>query len=71
MNKPHFRFLSPDAERVFLHLLFIIRKVASSMPDEMIFFLNYLIHPGALGPVVYKTSNRNEYQKNKHNDSGE
>jgi hypothetical protein len=31
----------------------------------------YLIHPAALGPGVYSASNRNEYQKQKKNVSGE
>jgi hypothetical protein len=31
----------------------------------------YLILPAALGPVVYSTSNRNEYEKQKDNVSGE
>jgi hypothetical protein len=31
----------------------------------------YLILPGALGLVVYSASNRNEYQKQKNNVSGE
>jgi hypothetical protein len=30
----------------------------------------YLILPAALGPGVYKASNRNEYQKQKNNVSG-
>jgi hypothetical protein len=41
------------------------RKVAGSIPNEVIFFfLTYLILPAALGPGVYSASNRNEYQKN-------
>jgi hypothetical protein len=48
------------------------RKVAGSIPDEMIFFLIYLILPAALGPGVYSASNRGEYQKHKNNNvSGE
>jgi hypothetical protein len=31
----------------------------------------YLILPAALGPGVYSASNRNEYQKQKKNVSGE
>jgi hypothetical protein len=31
----------------------------------------YLILPVALGPEIYKASNRNEYQKQKNNVSGE
>jgi hypothetical protein len=44
------------------------RKVAGSRPDEVIefFFSIYLILPAALGPGVYSTSNRNEYQKQKN-----
>jgi hypothetical protein len=47
------------------------RKVAGSIPDEVIFLI-YLILPAALGPGVYSASNRNEYQKHKNNNvSGE
>jgi hypothetical protein len=46
------------------------RKVAGSIPDEVIFEI-YLIHPAALGLGVYSASNRNEYQKHKNNVSGE
>jgi hypothetical protein len=46
-------------------------KVADSIPDENDFFLIYLILPVALGPGVYSASNRNEYQKQKNNVSGE
>jgi hypothetical protein len=35
-----------------------------SILDEMIFSI-YLILPAALGPGVYSTSNRNEWQKHK------
>jgi hypothetical protein len=35
------------------------------------FFSIYIILPGALGPAVYSSSNRNEYQKQKNNVSGE
>jgi hypothetical protein len=38
---------------------------------EWFFFFIYLILPAALGPGVYSTSNRNEYQKQKNNDSGQ
>jgi hypothetical protein len=34
-------------------------------------FSVYLILPAALGPGVYSASNRNEYQKQKNNVSGE
>jgi hypothetical protein len=35
------------------------------------FFSIYLILPAALGPGVHSASNRNEYQKQKNNVSGE
>jgi hypothetical protein len=35
------------------------------------FFSIYLILPTALGPGIYSTSNRNEYQKQKNIVSGE
>jgi hypothetical protein len=45
---------------------------AGLIPDEVIFFLIYLILPAALGPGVYSASDRNEYQKQKNNNvSGE
>jgi hypothetical protein len=48
------------------------RKVTGSRPDEVNdFFSIYLIVPAALGPGVYSASNRNEYQKQKNNVSGE
>jgi hypothetical protein len=31
----------------------------------------YILLPAALGPGIYPTSNRNEYQKHKNNVSGE
>jgi hypothetical protein len=34
-------------------------------------FLIHLILPAPLGPGVYSTSNRNEYQRQKNNVSGE
>jgi hypothetical protein len=47
------------------------RKVAASIPDEVIFSI-YLILPAALGPGVYSASNRNEYRKYINNNvSGE
>jgi hypothetical protein len=46
------------------------RKVAGSRPHEVVFEI-YLIFPAALGPGVYSASNRNEYQKQKNNVSGE
>jgi hypothetical protein len=39
-------------------------------PDEVKFPI-YLILPAALGPGGYSASNRNEYQKQKNNVSGE
>jgi hypothetical protein len=48
------------------------RKVAGSNPDEVIeFFSIDLICPTALGLGVYSASNRNEYQQQKNNVSGE
>jgi hypothetical protein len=48
------------------------RKVMGSSPDEIVeFLLMYLILPAALGPGVHSASNRNEYQKEKKNVSGE
>jgi hypothetical protein len=47
------------------------RKIAGSIPDEVIFYI-YLILPAALGPGVYSASKRNEYQKRTNNNvSGE
>jgi hypothetical protein len=42
-------------------------------PDEVDGFFSsiYLILPAALGPGVHSASNRNEYQKQKNNVSGE
>jgi hypothetical protein len=43
------------------------RKVAGSRPDEVNErFSIYLILPAALGPGVYSTFNRSEYQKQKN-----
>jgi hypothetical protein len=43
-----------------------------SGPDKVIeFFSIYLILQVALGPVVDSASNRNEYQKQRNNVSGE
>jgi hypothetical protein len=40
--------------------------------NKVIFFFSInLILPAALGPGVYSPSNRNEYQKEKNNVSGE
>jgi hypothetical protein len=46
------------------------RKVAGSRPDEVNFF-NLPNPTAALGPGVSSASNRNEYQKQKKNVSGE
>jgi hypothetical protein len=35
------------------------------------FFLIYLIFSAALGPAVYSASDKNDYQKQKNNVSGE
>jgi hypothetical protein len=35
------------------------------------YFSIYLILPAAIGPGVYSASNKNEYQKQKNNVSGE
>jgi hypothetical protein len=49
-----------------------IRNVAGSRHDGVNdFFLIYLILPAALGPGIYSASNRNEYQKQNNNVSGE
>jgi hypothetical protein len=42
-----------------------------SRPDEVMIFSVYLILPATPGPEVYSDSNRNEYQKQKNNVSGE
>jgi hypothetical protein len=42
------------------------RKVAGSIPDEVISYI-YLIFPATLGPEVHSASNRNEYRKHKNN----
>jgi hypothetical protein len=48
------------------------RKVAGSRADEVNeFFSIYLILHAALGPGVYSARNRNEYQRQKNNVSGE
>jgi hypothetical protein len=47
------------------------RGVAGSKPDEVTDFFMYLILPATLGPGVYSASDRNEYQKQKNNISGE
>jgi hypothetical protein len=48
------------------------RKVAGSRLDKVTeFFSIYLILPAALGPGVHSASNRNEYQKQRNNVSGE
>jgi hypothetical protein len=48
------------------------RKVAGSGLDEVNeFFSIYIILPIALGAGIYSASNRNKYQKQKENVSGE
>jgi hypothetical protein len=49
----------------------VVVKVAGSRPDEVNFFLIYLILPAALDPWVYSASNRDEYRKQKNNVSAE
>jgi hypothetical protein len=47
-------------------------KVKGLRPNEVFkFFSIYLILPAAEGPGVYSASDRNEYQKQKNNVSGE
>jgi hypothetical protein len=47
-------------------------KVAGLRPDEVnAFFSIYLILSATLGPGVYSASNRNKYQKQTNNVSGE
>jgi hypothetical protein len=47
-------------------------KATGSRPVEVNkFFLIYLIFQATLGPGIYSASNRNEYQKQKNNISGE
>jgi hypothetical protein len=53
-----------------LHALHVQSKVAASR-HNVIYFSIFLILPAALGPRVYSTSNRNEYQKQKINIAGE
>jgi hypothetical protein len=48
------------------------RKATGSRPDEVKeFFSIFVILPDALGPGVHSAPNRNEYQKQKNNVSGE
>jgi hypothetical protein len=48
------------------------RKVAGSGPDDVNnFFFNYLSLPVVLGPGDHSASNKNEFQKQKNNVSGE
>jgi hypothetical protein len=74
----------PSTQRYYRRfLLFIIhltavncvtsRKVTGSRPDNVNFFLVaiYLVLPATLGPRVHSASNRNGYQKQKNNVSGE
>jgi hypothetical protein len=53
-------------------VMICFEKVTGFRPNEVIeFFSVYLILPAALGPGVYSVSNRNEYQKQDKNVSGE
>jgi hypothetical protein len=64
----------PDLSLLLLLLYFCHYAIAvvGSRPDEVKeFFSIYLILPAKLGPGVYSASNRNEYQKQKNNVSGE
>jgi hypothetical protein len=45
--------------------------VGSRTDDVNEYFPIYIILPAALGPGVYSASNRNEYQKQENNVSGE
>jgi hypothetical protein len=42
-------------------------RFAGLRPNEVMNFFNYLILPATLGPRVYSTCNRNEYQKERKN----
>jgi hypothetical protein len=47
-------------------------KVVGLRPDKVKeLFSIYLVLPAALGPGIYSAFNRNEYQKQKNNVSGE
>jgi hypothetical protein len=46
-------------------------KVTGSRPYEVILFLIYLILLATLDPEVHSVSNKNEYQKQENNVSGE
>jgi hypothetical protein len=64
--------LMDHAVAYWLRLLATSRKIAGFIHDEVnFFFLIYLILPAALSPGVYSASNRNEYQKQRNNVSGE
>jgi hypothetical protein len=54
-------------------LKLLIAVIYAAKPDEVNNFLFsiYLFLPASLGPGVYSTSNRNEYQKQKNNISGD
>jgi hypothetical protein len=70
----HLQTYDVDANRDLCctRLLEVRRRpiVWPSRPDEVNFSI-YLILPAALDPGVYSASNRNEYQKQKNNVSGE
>jgi hypothetical protein len=64
--------LLPSNIIIFMFLVLISIKGRVNPPIRWtIFFLIYLILPAALGTGVYSASNRNEYQKQKNNVSGE
>jgi hypothetical protein len=72
MKTQYILFILGYAVALWLRHYVTSRKVAGSRPDEVNEFSSIsLILPVALGPGVYSTSNRDEYQKQKNNVSGE
>jgi hypothetical protein len=83
----HFNTISQDSGNNFYNFTFnitgargsIVVKALCYKPEGREFYTPcgecissiYLILPDALGPGVYSASNRNEYQKQKNNVSGE
>jgi hypothetical protein len=68
--------MSTNTSEYFIASIFMFEYFSVSWqfpPDEVndFFFLVYLILPAALVPGVHSASNRNEYQKQKNNVSGE
>jgi hypothetical protein len=49
----------------------VVVKALCYKPEGEWIFSIYLILPAALGPGVYSSPNKNEYQKQKNNVSGE